>query len=76
MSLVTFENDVCFHHPANDPVRLVLCLAPTDNWAHLRALRGLLSLLNKVPVRTLCAASTRRSCANILKKAVNDYAFV
>ena len=23
MSLVTFENDVCFHHPTNDPVRLV-----------------------------------------------------
>ena len=53
MSLVTFENDVCFHHPSNDPVRLVLCLAPTDNWAHLRALRGLLSLLNKVPVLSL-----------------------
>lgn len=69
MSLVTFENDVCFHHPANDPVRLVLCLAPTDNWAHLRALRGLLSLLNKVPVRTLCAASTPQELCEYIKES-------
>ena len=69
MSLVTFESGVCFHHPANDPVRLVLCLAPTDNWAHLRALRGLLSLLNKVPVRALCAASTPQELYEYIKES-------
>ena len=69
MSLVTFESGVCFHHPANDPVRLVLCLAPTDNWAHLRALCGLLSLLNKVPVRALCAASTPQELYEYIKES-------
>ncbi len=67
MSLVTFGNDVCFHHPTNDPVRLVLCLAPTDNWSHLGALRGLLNLLNDVPVQTLCAARTPQELCEYLK---------
>ena len=50
-------------------MRLVLCLAPTDNWAHLRALRGLLSLLNKVPVRALCAASTPQELYEYIKES-------
>lgn len=58
MSMVTLENEVYFHHPSNDPVRLVLCLAPVDNWSHIQALRGILNLLNRIPVQTICEADS------------------
>lgn len=67
MSLITFENDVYFHHPTNDPVRLVFCMAATDNRSHLQALRDLRDLLDMVPVQTLCEVKTPQELYNYLK---------
>lgn len=58
MSLVTLENPVEFHHPDNDPVRLVFCLAPADNWSHIQALKDLLDVLGRCPIKKLCGAKT------------------
>lgn len=67
MSMVTFEDGVCFNHPKNDPVHILLCMAPIDSFSHIRALRGLLNLLDKIPVQTLCAAETPRELCAYLK---------
>lgn len=67
MSLVTFEDGVCFHHPSHDPVYLVFCLAPTDSWSHIQALRDLLDLLNRVPVQVLCEVKSPQELCNYLK---------
>lgn len=56
MSMITLERPICFHHPSNDPVGLVFCLAPVDSWSHMQALKDLLNLLEHVPVQTLCEA--------------------
>lgn len=67
MSFVTFEDGVCFHHPNNDPVRLVLCLAPMDNWSHIQALRGVLELLDRVSLQMLCEANSPKELMKYLK---------
>ncbi|MFA9428652.1 PTS sugar transporter subunit IIA [Egicoccus sp. AB-alg2] len=41
ISLVTLRDPVAFGHATNDPVRLVVALAPVDKEAHLAALQDL-----------------------------------
>ena len=49
-----------------DPVRLVFCLAATDNWSHIRALRDLLELFDRVDVQTLCTARNASEIREIM----------
>lgn len=69
MSMVTLEKGVCFHHPSNDPVQLIFCLAPVDNWSHIQALRGLLNLLEHITVQTLCEADSPQKLYEYLKES-------
>ncbi|NBI91470.1 PRD domain-containing protein [Lachnospiraceae bacterium] len=69
MSMVTLKKGVCFHHPSNDPVQLVFCLAPIDNWSHIHALRGLLNLLEHITVQTLCKADTPQKLYEYLRES-------
>ncbi len=73
MSLITLKVPVCFHHPSNDPVYLVFCLAPVDNWSHIQALRGLLRLLESVAVHELCGADTPRKLYQYLEEGNESY---
>lgn len=41
VSLVILKQPVCFGHAANDPVKIVFCLAATDNSGHLSALQDI-----------------------------------
>lgn len=68
MSLVTLEKPVEFHHPANDPVRMVFCLAPADNWSHIQALKDLLDVLGHCPVKELCGVQTPQQLYHYLKE--------
>jgi transcriptional antiterminator/mannitol/fructose-specific phosphotransferase system IIA component (Ntr-type) len=54
MSLVTLKNPVYFHHPTNDPVKLILCLAPIDNSSHVSALEDFMNFLRSNDVDTIC----------------------
>lgn len=58
MTLVTLEDGVAFGHAGYDPVRVVICLAAADNWSHIRALRDLLELFDRVDAQDLCAATS------------------
>ena len=68
MSTITLEQPVRFHHPTNDPVWLVLCLAAADNWSHIQALKDLLELLGRVDVKTLCGFETPQEIFDYLKE--------
>jgi transcriptional antiterminator/mannitol/fructose-specific phosphotransferase system IIA component (Ntr-type) len=54
MSLITLKNPVYFHHPTNDPVKLILCLAPIDNSSHVAALEDFMNFLRNNDVDTIC----------------------
>lgn len=56
MTLAAFGDGVAFGREGYDPVRIVVCLAATDNWSHIRALRDLLELFDRVDVQTLGSA--------------------
>lgn len=49
-----------------DPIRIVFCLAATDNWSHIRALRDLLALFDRVDVPTLCTARSASEIRNVM----------
>ena len=49
-----------------DPIHLVFCLAATDNWSHIRALRDLLELFDRVDVQTLCTARNASEIREIM----------
>ncbi|THB60931.1 BglG family transcription antiterminator [Vagococcus silagei] len=44
-SLITLKNEIKFNHEANDPVKVVITLAATDQSTHLKALSELMELL-------------------------------
>lgn len=73
MSLLTLEHPVRFHHPSNDPVYLVFCLAPVDNWSHIQALRGLLKLLERVTVQKLSETDTPQELYQYLEEGNESY---
>lgn len=68
MSMITLESPIRFYHPSNDPVWVIFCLAPIDNWSHIHAFRGLLKLLNRVAVQTLCSVDTPQELYEYLKE--------
>ncbi|WP_034551792.1 BglG family transcription antiterminator [Carnobacterium funditum] len=44
-SLITLKNEIKFNHEENDPVKVVITLAATDQSTHLKALSELMELL-------------------------------
>ncbi len=68
MSLVTLETPVVFHHPQNDPVGLILCLAPVDSYTHVRALKDFIKLLDVYGVNELCKADDAQTIFGYLKE--------
>lgn len=54
MSMITLSDPVLFHHPINDPVKLILCLAPIDNYSHVAALEDFLVFLRRHDVNSIC----------------------
>jgi len=67
MSLVTLREPVVFGHATNDPVRLVVALAPQDKQAHLAALQDLASRLGDPgAVDRLAAAPTPQAVLDLL----------
>ena len=45
MSLITLKEPVAFGHDTNDPVKLIITMATTDNQTHLESLRQLMSVM-------------------------------
>lgn len=66
MSCAIFPEGVHFGHHSFDPVHLVFCLAATDNWSHIRALRGLLDLLLEVEVDEFCKVKSSEELFEIM----------
>jgi mannitol/fructose-specific phosphotransferase system IIA component (Ntr-type)/transcriptional regulatory protein LevR len=54
MSMITLKEPVIFHHPINDPVRLILCLAPVDDFSHVSALNDFIEFLRNYDLDRIC----------------------
>lgn len=67
MSLITLEQPVNFSHPINDPVSLLLCIAPIDNYSHLQALSDFMDLLHTKKIEAICAANSTQNILAILQ---------
>lgn len=50
ISIVKLNEPISFGHPRFDPVWFVICLAPTDAYTHLNALRQLIVLLQDINI--------------------------
>ena len=70
MSLVTLKEPVFFHHPTNDPVRLILCLAPVDNSSHVSALEDFIRLIRKYDVDHICGEDDPVRLSKFLHRSV------
>lgn len=69
MSLVTLENPVNFGHELNDPVKLVVTLAATDNETHLKALSQLMEVfMNQEDLNIIINATNKDEVIEVLKK--------
>lgn len=67
LSLVTLKEPVVFGSETNDPVKLVITLATTDNQAHLALLEELMELLsNERDMQRIHAASDLQEIAAVL----------
>jgi mannitol/fructose-specific phosphotransferase system IIA component (Ntr-type) len=72
MSLMTIKNPVKFGSKLNDPVKLVITLAPKDREAHLRALSQLMELfMNSEDLKSIFKAKTTEEIINIINKYSN-----
>ncbi len=68
MSLITLDRPVDFLTSPNNPVRLVICLAATDNSTHIDALRVLADFLgDEESVSRVMEASGREEARDIIK---------
>jgi len=69
MSLVTLANPVNFGHELNDPVKLVVTLAATDNETHLKALSQLMEVfMNQEDLNTIINATSKDEVIEVIKK--------
>lgn len=72
MSLMTIKNPVKFGSKLNDPVKLIITLAPKDREAHLRALSQLMELfMNSEDLKSIFKAKTIEEIINIINKYSN-----
>ncbi|WP_371362760.1 Transcriptional regulator ManR [Sporomusa rhizae] len=69
ISLVRLKHPVCFGHPENDPVRMVIALAAVDSSSHVMALLELTSMLgNTEAVRILLSLQNSRQVEEFIRK--------
>lgn len=69
MSLMTIKKPVKFGSEMNDPVRLVITLAPKDSESHLKALSQLMALfMNSEDLKSVFNAKTKEEVINIINK--------
>lgn len=69
MSLMTLKNPVEFGNEDNDPVKLVITLAATDNETHLKALSQLMGLLNNSEdIKNIFNAKNKKEILCIIEK--------
>ena len=69
MSLITLEPTVSFGHEINDPVKLVVTLAASDNESHLKALSQLMELfMNQEDLSGIINATNKEEVINIIRK--------
>ncbi|MDA8353968.1 MAG: PRD domain-containing protein [Firmicutes bacterium] len=71
MSLLTLKEPVCFGHPQNDPVQVVITFATLDNDMHLTALSQLMELLSdEQSLKKLREAETRQDAVQVIQKFI------
>lgn len=69
MSLITLKNPVKFGSESNDPVKLVITLAPKDSEAHLKALNQLMELfMNGEDLKAIFNAKSKEQIIGIIDK--------
>ncbi len=69
MSLMTLKKPVKFGSDYNDPVKLVITLAATDNETHLKALSQLMTLfMNAEDLKLVMQAHSKEEIINIINK--------
>lgn len=72
MSLITLKDSVKFGSELNDPVKLIITLAATDNETHLKALSQLMELfMNSKDLNSIMEASNKEEILEIIKKYSN-----
>ena len=68
ISLVRLKQPVCFGHPENDPVRLVIALAAVDSSSHVMALLELTRMLGDAEaVQALCSLQDSRQAEEFIR---------
>ena len=70
MSMLTLKEPVPFHHPTNDPVRLILCLAPIDNSSHVSALEDFIHLIRRQKLDRICNENNPAQLNKFLHRSV------
>lgn len=69
MSLITLKNPVEFGNESNDPVKLIITLAASDNESHLKALSQLMELfMNSEDMTSIFKASNKEDVIGIIGK--------
>jgi mannitol operon transcriptional antiterminator len=69
MSLVTLEKPVNFGHELNDPVKLVVTFAATDNETHLKALSQLMEVfMSQEDLNIILNATNKDEVIEVVKK--------
>jgi mannitol/fructose-specific phosphotransferase system IIA component (Ntr-type)/galactitol-specific phosphotransferase system IIB component len=69
MSLITLKNPVEFGNKSNDPVKLIITLAASDNETHLKALSQLMELfMNNEDMSSIFKASNKEEVVEIINK--------
>lgn len=73
MSLVTLKNPIEFGSETNDPAKLIITLAASDNESHLKALAQLMELfMNTEDLNKIMTAKTKEQVVDILKAYSNQ----
>ena len=47
LSVMTLKEPISFGHETNDPVKLVFCLAATDNFSHLEVMKSIVNIISE-----------------------------
>lgn len=67
LSVATIEGGINFGNEANDPVKIIFCLAATDSYSHLNIMKELISLINNFPkLEKLIQAKEKQEFKDIL----------
>ncbi len=73
LSMVTLKTPVVFGNETNDPVKLIITLATTDNQAHLKLLECLMELLSdEHDMSIIMQAQTVADIERVIKKYKNN----